>query len=96
MQAFHGEVLLLPQDRGIGSLRDCAHVRMSFAAYTQAPARQQKEERQMFVDILFKWNSVSLQVKEWMASMEYGHPGTQWLEIQPVVVILENCLEIFG
>lgn len=64
MQTFHGEALLLPQDRDIGSLHDCAHVRMSFAAYTQAPAKQQKEERQMFVDILFKWNSVSLQVKE--------------------------------
>lgn len=64
MQALHGEARLLRQDRGIGSLRDCAHVRMSFAAYTQASARQQKEERQMFVDILFQWNSVSLQVKE--------------------------------
>lgn len=64
MQALHREALLLRQDRGIDSLRDCAHVRMSFAADTQAPAKQQKEERQMFVDILFKWNSVSLQVKE--------------------------------
>lgn len=76
----------------------CVTVRMSGCHLlpTQKLLQSSKRKTDMFVDILSKWNSASLQVKEWMASMEYGHPGTQWLEIQPVVVILENCLEIFG